>query len=131
MPIAGTHFVVDDAYCKKHEDYVVYPDTPLLRDSFRHQWIMRRNKRPFTPKPHNTPMPDREANVEDRARLYSVYLRPWVLDQLHADGAVPHITELDAPLAHGLPEGASREGDKRRRLSSKTCQGSGRQTLPP
>ena len=40
-------------------------------------------------------MPDRARNQEERAKLYSVYLRPWVLEHDDASAAVPHITELN------------------------------------
>ena len=46
-------------------------------------------------------MPDRARNQEERAKLYSIYLRPWVLEHDDASSAVPHITELDlVPASH-------------------------------
>ena len=41
-------------------------------------------------------MPDKAPNAEERAKRYSVYLRPWVLDRDDACPAVPHITHLRA-----------------------------------
>ena len=91
----GLHYVVNDVALSEHSDYVVLPDTPTLRSRFRHEWILRRAFRPFVPQPDTTPMPDRASSAEDRAKLYCLYLRPWVLERQDADPAVPHITELN------------------------------------
>ena len=55
--------------------------------------------------------------------MYSVYLRPWVLDRSQATSEVPHIVDLDQPIA--CPGGdAARGGEKpqkrRRSMGSKT-----------
>ena len=97
IPIAGKHFKVRESLAKDPK-YVLYPNTPLLEIAFRHQWVMRRTSRPYVPQPLNTPMPDREPTADDRARLFSIYLRPWVLQRDDASDAVPHITNLDVPL---------------------------------
>ena len=49
----------------------------------------------MVPAPSNTPMPDKQRNAEAKARLYSVYLRPWTLHNDTATPEVPHITNLD------------------------------------
>ena len=72
-------------------NYVVVPDTTVLRDKFRHTWVLRRCHRPFVPQPDGTPMPDRAANREERSRLLSIYLRPWVLERKDVSKSVPHI----------------------------------------
>ena len=41
-------------------------------------------------------MPDKAANAEERAKRYSVYLRPWVLDRNDESAAAPHISHLRA-----------------------------------
>ena len=38
---------------------------------------------------------------EQRARLLSLYLRPWVMQQADATIYVPHIGDLDAVQLHG------------------------------
>ena len=58
-------------------------------------WYMRRRMVPMVPSPSSTPMPDSKQDVEDKAKLYSVYLRPWVLDKNLATREVPHISDLD------------------------------------
>jgi len=40
-------------------------------------------------------MPDKQESTEAKARLYSLYLRPWTLDVRIATGEVPHVTKLD------------------------------------
>ena len=49
------------------------------------------------PAPSNTPLPDKTRCPEQKAKLFSVYLRPWVLDPAKAcaQGHVPHIRDLD------------------------------------
>ena len=69
---------------------------------------MRRRKIPMVPSPTGTPMPDKESDPDKKARLYAVYMRPWVLDNTMATPEVPHITDLDL-----LPE------EKRYRLQGK------------
>ena len=70
----------------------------------------------MVPAPMNTPMPDKYLGAEKRGRLYSVYLRPWVLDARWATpGVVPYITDLNVVprTAVGAP------AVKRRRLRGK------------
>ena len=49
----------------------------------------------MVPAPSFTPMPDKAADREGKARLFSLYMRPWVLDARHASAMVPHVTDLD------------------------------------
>ena len=75
-------------------EYVVLPELESMK-SFRHQWILRRRKRPMVPAPSHTPMPDKQSTKEGKSRLFSLYMRPWVLDRQFASRHVPHITDLD------------------------------------
>jgi hypothetical protein len=90
----GVHYHVIEEL-NNHPDYVVFPDIPVLRNVFRHAWVLRRSSRPFVPQPDGAPMPDRAKTIEDRSRLFSIYLRPWVLERSHVCKHVPHITCLD------------------------------------
>ena len=56
---------------------------------------MKKRCRPTVPAPTGTPMPEKEGDANKKARLYSVYLRPWVLDKNIATVEVPHIADLD------------------------------------
>ena len=76
------------------DNVLFYPDIPACAQ-LRRRWYMRRKTRPMVPAPSNTPMPDKQSNAEAKARLYSVYLRPWTLHNDAATPEVPHITNLD------------------------------------
>ena len=82
-------------YYARFEDVLFYPDTPG-RLNLRHTWYMQRRKRPMTPAPTGTPMPDGHMDAEKKSKLFSVYLRPWTLCSSWATaGRVPHITDLN------------------------------------
>ena len=100
-PQPGIHYVINEEGLRGNEDIVIFPNTPRLSRQFRHEWVLRRAHRPFVPQPDSTPMPDRAKNQEERAKLYSVYLRPWTLEHEDASSAVPHITRLNVvPASH-------------------------------
>ena len=63
----------------------------------RNRWYLRRRLRMMVPAPSGTPLPDKERCPERKARLFSVYMRPWVLDPAKActRGHVPHIADLN------------------------------------
>ena len=84
-------------------DVVFFPelvDGPQLR---RH-WYMRRRRRPMVPAPSHTPLPDKQPDGEGKAKLFSLYMRPWVLDRRFATADVPHLADLD--LVPGGPRPA-------------------------
>ena len=118
LPSPGVHYVINDAFFENHADYVPYPATTTLRTAFRHQWVMRRNNRPLVPQLDSAPMPNREATAIGRAKLLSVYLRPWVLDPADASDAVVHISALD--IVSNVPDGIAQDDGKRRRLMRKS-----------
>ena len=64
----------------------------------RDKWYMVKRIRPMTPAPNNAPMPDKQPTQQDKARVYSVHLRPWVLDRPHVTKEVPHVVDLDQPI---------------------------------
>ena len=49
----------------------------------------------MVPTPSGSPMPEKEGDPNRKARFFSVYLRPWVLDRSVATVEVPHIADLD------------------------------------
>ena len=49
----------------------------------------------MVPAPANTPMPDKAGHAEGKARLLSLYMRPWVLERVWATAVVPRIADLD------------------------------------
>eukprot|EP00973_Karenia_brevis_P070771 9836961-Karenia_brevis.AAC.1 len=56
---------------------------------------MKKRMKPMVPAPHNSPMPDTQNGREAASRLYSIYMRPWTLNQSIATADVPHISMLD------------------------------------
>ena len=92
----GLHWKVIEPRDNIHrKNYITYPSEGTALQYFRHEWVMMLQARPFVPQPSGTPMPDKKHTVEERARLLSVYLRPWVLFRCHASTHVPHLTELN------------------------------------
>ena len=63
--------------------------------SFRAEWVLRRCARPLVLAPTSTPLPSKNHSKEQRARICSVYWRPWVLHHAWASQEVPHITQLN------------------------------------
>ena len=61
----------------------------------REYWYMQRRHRPMVPAPSRSPMPDKQDCKSKKARLFSLYLRPWVLDRRWATQEVPSITGFD------------------------------------
>ena len=96
----------------RNPEYVVFPDTEPLK-TFRHEWILRRHWRPMVPSVEGVMMPDREKTREGRSRLFSLYLRPWVLEGSHASAHVPLLRDLSR-----IPV-TIHEEPKRRRLAGK------------
>ena len=76
-------------------DYLTYPCHNTASSSFRHEWVMVLQARPFVPQPGGAPMPTKSHTVEERTRILSVYLRPWVLSRYDVSTHVPHLTELN------------------------------------
>ena len=91
-PKPGEHYVVIDS--TNRDWYISYPNndkTQVLRNIA----VMVRCARPHVPEPCNTPLPTSSKSEEERARIFSVYLRPWVLDGAFARPHVPHLSNID------------------------------------
>ena len=88
----GDHYVVRE--CITRMGYILYPDEPEL-STFRHEWVMRRHVRPLIASPNKTPMPESTLTRKVRARLFSTYLRTWVLSRRQTSPHVPHLSDLD------------------------------------
>ena len=90
----GVHYTVNDKFLAGKVDYVVIPKTPQT-EVFRDQWVLRKWKRPVVPCPEHTPLPKRGMPAEDKAKICSVYLRPWTLDDTCQSTQVPHLRDLN------------------------------------
>ena len=51
--------------------------------------------RPFAPCPEDTPLPSRKNTKEHRAKLLSIYLRPWTLVPEDGTVEVPFLTDIN------------------------------------
>ena len=51
----------------------------------------------MVPCPENTPLPNRRLGKDTRAKLLSIYLRPWTLSSKMATTHVPYLLELSQP----------------------------------
>ena len=91
---AGAERDFDINPAAQSDDVLFFPELPE-GPQLRWQWYMRRRRRPMVPAPSGTPMPDKQADGEGKARLFSIYLRPWVLDRRFATQEVPHLADLD------------------------------------
>lgn len=78
-------------------DILFYDEIPG-DTQLRNRWYMRRRLRPMVPAPSNAPMPDKQRCAEKKAKLFALYLRPWVLDRLKACRHVPHLADLGVTL---------------------------------
>ena len=91
-PKPGEHYVVinsDDCH-----RYISYPENQKT-EFLRHVAVMVRRKRPHVPVPSNTPLPTDSKTAEEQGRMYSAYLRPWVLEKTYASPHVPHLSDID------------------------------------
>jgi len=104
-------------------DYITYPSVPgTALDTFRHEWVMMRQARPFVPQPSGAPMPDKRHTAEERARILSVYLRPWVLCRCDVSTHVPHLTELNTVRQwNAITRDAVRKRSKLPPVSPQSC----------
>ena len=88
------------------EASVLFYDTIPGEVQLKDRWYMRRRLRPMVPAPSSTPMPDKAKSIVEKARLFSLYLRPWVLDAALAyeHGHVPRISDLDIVQSPSKPK---------------------------
>jgi len=56
---------------------------------------MRRQAVHHIPQPEKSPLPRGGMDPEERAKLFSVYLRPWTLSDVFASAHVPHLKNLN------------------------------------
>jgi hypothetical protein len=88
---------------KENSQIHVYPPSQVLfsgaapqkYERFRHSWLLIRRQRPVIPCPQQTPLPSKRMNKSTRAKIFSVYLRPWTLSKEIATAVVPYLGDLD------------------------------------
>ncbi len=77
---------------------------PEIYLRFRSLWCLQKRLFPLVPCPEGTPLPNRRVPKETRAKIFSIYLRPWTLIKGLADETVPFITDLAELEAVGSSE---------------------------
>ena len=76
------------------KDYLRFPKHPLLQ-KFRHEWIMVPYHRPRVPVFSSSKMPRAGMKDEEKARLCSLYWRPWTLCADFSQAPhVPHLLQM-------------------------------------
>ena len=85
------NFEENSAVVVDPEKYISYP-ARVETENLRHHFVMVRRKIPYVPRPDGTPLPTSSLEKEERGRIFSAYLRPWVL---HADDATAHVPLLE------------------------------------
>ena len=101
--LPGTHYSLNLKKIEREKDFLmIYPprrDLPYAAqkayDVFRQSWIIVLRDRPVVPCPEQTPIPCRGWSKERRAKVFSIYLRPWTLVPDEASVDVPYILDLD------------------------------------
>ena len=112
----GVHWkVIEPEVNLPYRDYITYPDYPELK-SFRHEWIMVLQARPFVPQPSGAPMPEKRHTSEERSRILNLYLRPWVLEIAYKSAHVPLITELNT--VHNYSQITQKQGKRHCKTAS-------------
>ena len=112
------------------EKYISYPARAETQN-LRHHFVMVRRNIPFVPRPDGTPLPTSSLEKEERGRIFSAYLRPWVLHADDATAHVPLLEDLDLLVTDVLEifrnmEAEKSKPDLRKRLRYKqppTCRG--------
>ena len=93
----GVDYVPASTLPDDGHEYIILPETTEVPEMtiFRSMWMLRRARRPYVLAPTNTPLPTASQSKEQRARIYSVYLRPWTLNRQWASHAVPWLKNLN------------------------------------
>ena len=104
--------------------YLSYPAREQT-EALRHHFVMVRRKIPRVPRPDGTPLPTSTLDAEQRGRMFSSYLRPWVLHEDDCSPHVPLLYDIDILISDELlafeaaKEKQSRTIVKNRRLRGK------------
>ena len=100
-PVAGQDFFLNHKVLQGNPHWICFPDRPCFKNNrdyqtFRHSWILVERSYPMVPCAGNTPLPNRKQSKQQRAKILSVYLRPWTLIATEATATKPYIANLDA-----------------------------------
>ena len=96
----GKRFFLNEKFMCGQPHWISFPERDCFKDnreyqSLRHSWILIERSYPMVPCAENTPLPNRKQSKQQRAKLFSVYLRPWTLLASEATWSKPYIADLD------------------------------------
>ncbi len=84
--VPGVDYVVKD---RGGDDWVALENVPAMA-TLRHQWILRRRRRPEAPHFKGCPLPKHKpGSAEQNARITMAYFHPWTLRPGWGDFHVP------------------------------------------
>ena len=96
-------YVLDEDMINTDSLVFVYPPSkelfvgavPDKYERFRNSWLLIRRQHPMIPCPQQTPLPSKRMSKWNRAKIFSVYLRPWTLSKKISTLVVPYLADLD------------------------------------
>ena len=99
-PAARKDFFVDEETIKKNPHWLCFPeregfDSNPHYHALRHSWMLVERSYPMVPCAAHTPLPNHRMTKQQRAKIFSIYLRPWTLVHSEADAEKPYIVDLD------------------------------------
>ena len=93
--ITGEDYVVKEVD-EETSCWLPFPECPAT-STFRHEWVMVKNRRPVVPVFEGCPMLEYSGDTAERnARIVMAYFHPWVLDHAVSRDGVPHVTQLQS-----------------------------------
>ena len=131
--VLGEDYDRNEQYIESRPDIYLYPEDAQESDSikqksqyvkFQQVWVLVKRTRPVVPCPEVTPLPSRKKSKEVRAKLSSIYMRPWTFFSSYATSEVPLLTDLDLTKEQWLSEYAEENRSlRKKRKSSKMVDG--------
>ena len=75
--VPGKHYTVIEP---EQDEYYTFPSEPVRTyETFRHRWVIVRNRRPYVPVLEGSRVPGPQTAPEDTAKYCSLFFRPWSL----------------------------------------------------
>lgn len=102
----------------RERDQFAFPDLPGL-DSLRNVWFLQRRFCPVVPAPMGTKLPrGNRDDVEEAARLYCLYMRPWTLLPEYASDHVCLLENLNVVPKSVRPRLCKKQADPNRNFAT-------------
>ena len=117
--VAGEDYVFDFPKIESMEGVYGFPESKRAFDgtppssyaAFHANWILLRRLRPMVPCAENTPLPNRSISKDARAKLLSIYQRPWTMSKKMATIRAPFVLDLaQSKQASGIAQTGTPRG---------------------